>query len=162
MPSNSLEARRGYGGLHPYEQACRRVAVAGRANPQLLMVRLLVESGFRDALRTLNGSPTPEALNAVTWLEGRTDWTRRSDVPPPPPELRRQHILSFEWSCSLLGLDPDYLREHGIDRISGLSHRFTASHLPGLREIRRRWAQAREQYEREQQASVALELASRA
>ena len=123
MPSNSLEARRGYGGLHPYEQACRRVAVAGRANPQLLMVRLLVESGFRDALRTLNGSPTPEALNAVTWQvfesDGRPRFRSASEARCP---TTTSPVAVLQLAESRLGrLKPG--RRYGIAAVPAASNR---------------------------------------
>jgi len=100
----------------------------------------MIESAFRDATKNIQRRAYTAARDAVIWLTAKTDWTRRRDVPSPPPELRREFPFSFEWCCRLLDLNPDELREHGIPRFTGLSHRFTNSHLPGIRGIYEHWA----------------------
>lgn len=116
-----------------------------RANPLLLMLRLTLELALRDALRTHQGRPTSEALDAVTWIVARTDWTRRRG-PIPPEEIRGEIIFSFEWCCSLLDLSAQEIRQRGIRRLSGMNHRSDVW-LPGLPGIRAHWAEAKREYE---------------
>jgi len=119
-----------------------------RAQPVLLMLRLTIELALRDALRVRDGMPTEEALDAVTWIQARTDWTRRRG-PIPPAELRGENVFSFEWCCSLLNLDAEQTRQHGLLRLSGLAH--NSKHwLPGLPGIRAHWQKAHEEYEARQ------------
>jgi hypothetical protein len=62
------------------------------------------------------------ASNAVRWIRARTDWTRialakrmeRWGAPAPPVDVRTEHVLSFEWCCGLLNLNPERIREHGL------------------------------------------------
>lgn len=153
MVSAELAARRGQLGLHPYEVQANRTALLNRADPLLLLCRMTIELAFVDALKTRDGRPTSRALDAVAWIEADLDWTRRG-TPPPPHELRGEYLFSFCHLCSLLNLDPTAVRRDGLVRLSGLSHRFTDSQMPGLPGIRERWREAREQHERTQQPST--------
>lgn len=85
-----------------------------RALPALLFARRLVESAFADACQTRNGQPTECAQDAIRWLEARTDWTLRREMPIPPADIRREFYASFEWACRLLQEHPDHVREHGL------------------------------------------------
>ena len=131
--------------LHAHELNRQRNANATRANPVLLLLRLCIESAFVDALRTRDGVPTPEAIEAAAWIEARTDWTRRPG-PIPPPALREQNVLSYEWCCAALDLDPEQIRQNGLARLSGLAHN-SKQWLPGLHAVREHWARAKEEHE---------------
>jgi hypothetical protein len=116
-----------------------------RANPLLLLLRLTLESAFKDLQHVKHGSPAPEALAAAEWIRASLDWTRR-DCLPPPEELRPQYYFSYEWTCQQLNVDPERTRMEGLRHIHGLG-RCTERWLPGLPEVYERWRQAREQYE---------------
>ncbi len=84
-------------------------------NPLLLLCRLMVEKAFRCACQTHDGMPTEDARDAVEWLTVRLDWTR-DHGPIPPPPLRVEYWLSYEYCCAALGLDPDETRRQGLPR----------------------------------------------
>jgi hypothetical protein len=125
--------------------AGQRNAPATKAHPLLLLLRLTVESAFKDALRTRDGVPTTEAIDAVAWIEADLDWTARRGL-IPPPKVRQEIVFTFAWCCSLLDLDPETIRISGLRHIGGLSHH-SGRWLPGLPEVYERWRQAREQHE---------------
>ena len=62
-----------------------------------------------------------DTADALRFIRARTDWSRvdlekRLRVwgsPAPPFEVRSEFICSFEWACSVLGLNPDEVRRHG-------------------------------------------------
>jgi len=119
---------------------------------------LTIELALRDCLRTHEGRPTQEALDAAIWVEARTDWTRRPG-PIPPEAIRGEIVFSFEWCCSLLNLDAEDIRQHGLPRLSGFAHN-SKQWLPGLDGIRAHWEKAREEYE-ERMAQVQQPLEQR-
>jgi len=131
--------------FHAHELNAQPNANAIRANPALLMLRLTIELALRDCLRTHEGRPTQEALDAAIWVEARTDWTRRPR-PIPPEAIRGEIVFSFEWCCSLLNLDAEDIRQHGLPRLSGFAHN-SKQWLPGLPGIREHWARAKEEHE---------------
>lgn len=90
--------------------------------PALLQTRKLIELAFADAKQVKNGRPTEDALHAVDWIMGRTDWSKLSietrmelwRAPAPPEEIRREFAGTFEWCCQWLGEDPDKVRNTGL------------------------------------------------
>jgi|GEM_PF-1281146 len=129
----------------PAELHAQRNAHATRVNPLLLMARLCVEQALRDCLRTHGGQPTADARDAFEWLNQDLDWTRKRGL-IPPPDARLEFVFSFSWCCSLLDLDPEDIRQHGLCRLSGLAHN-SKQWLPGLPGIREHWARAKEEHE---------------
>ena len=101
-------------------------SVPGREHPLpiLWLAREMIHQGFRDTIRMRNGRPTEDAQLALAWLTERSNWTRiplenrmrRWGQPAPPPELRREFALTFEWCCELLNENPDHVRAHGLPR----------------------------------------------
>lgn len=61
------------------------------------------------------------AACAIRWLRARTDWTRIPierriaawGSPAPPREAILELPLTFEWCCSVLGVNPEDTRRHG-------------------------------------------------
>jgi hypothetical protein len=81
---------------------------------------------------------------AVGWIEDILDWTRlrNSDgtVPIPPKELQSEFILSFEYCCRCLELDPAHVRENGLPSTRLWRENVTQGGLP---RIYRLWAEER-------------------
>ena len=140
-----------------------RVVRDARANPLLLMCRLCIEQALRDCLRTYEGEPTSDARDAYLWLSSDLDWTAKPGSAIPPAEIRSEIIFSFSWCASLLGINVEDIREHGLRRLSGFGHRSDVW-LPGLQGIREHWAKAKREYEarlmqasHQHEASIVLE-----
>ena len=137
--------------LHAFEQAANRARIKSRSDPLLLLCRLAVEQALNDALQVDDaGKPTQIARDAFEWLTAQTNWTKRPGTPIPPVELRRGHVLSFEWCCEQLHFNPDEIRRSGLQRVSGLTHCYSGMRLPGVAGIRQHWQHARQQNERPQ------------
>jgi hypothetical protein len=141
--------------LSPSELNSARVVRDVRANPLLLLLRLCVEGAFVDAQRCRDGVPTPEAIEATAWIEADLDWTARRG-PIPPAAIRAEIIFSFCWCCNLLGLDVEDIRQNGLRRLSGFSHRSDVL-LLGLDGIKQHWQKAREEHEARQLLESAVE-----
>ena len=119
-----------------------REARHSSASRSLLQVRLIVESAFVDALRLREGLPCEEAWPPSNGL--RRDSTGRA-VMGTNPECRIEKSSFFSVSnglAQLLNLNPDELRQHGLQRISGFGHR-SDCWLPGLPGIHAYWQNAR-------------------
>jgi hypothetical protein len=122
-----------------------------RVNSNLFLCRRLLETAFADATHTRNGQPTPEARDALTWIQTDCDWS--TSGLNPPAELRVGYYGSFEWCCGWLGLNPREVREHGIpfpvcSRSAHEWHRIKrrqvnvrngVRYIAGLPDIYRRW-----------------------
>jgi len=117
----------------------------------LLLMTRMIQKAFEAALETnYRGEPTQDALDAVEYIESRTDWTlTRGAI--PPEELRKEFALSFEFCCRWLGYSPQEIRERGLPRAHG--NRETGStfddsrHVPGLDFVRDYWRRRRAYYE---------------
>jgi hypothetical protein len=118
-------------------------------NPLLLLARRAIEEAFEAARKFQDGEPTEDAVDALRWIEDRLDWTRlrRSDgtVPIPPRHLHVDFVLSFDWCCRLLELDPAKIRENGLPRSPRYIEHSTQGGLP---RIYRMWAEERAASER--------------
>jgi hypothetical protein len=83
-----------------------------RVNSNLFLCRRLLETAFADATHTRNGQPTPEARDALDWIQADLDWS--TSGLNPPAELRTGYYGSFQWCCSWLGLNAHEVRERGL------------------------------------------------
>lgn len=81
-------------------------------NANLLLCRLMIEQAFKCACQTEHGAPTPIAYDAVAWLTCDLDWTRTGLM--PPDDIRQEYVLSFQWCCEWLDLNPDVVRQQGL------------------------------------------------
>jgi len=83
-------------------------------------------------------------MDAVAWIEDSLDWTclRNADgtVPIPPRDLQLEAVLSFDWCCRLLELNPAHVRENGLPSTRLWRENVTQGGLP---RIYRLWAEER-------------------
>lgn len=133
-------------------------------NPNLLLCRWMIEQGFRSACRVdQNGMPSEIALESVTWIEQRLDWTRIGLI--PPAEIQEEFYLSFEWCCHWLDLDPDVVRAQGLPLGCASAHttgkrmrirprhdhgRNSRPHVAGLGAVYECWERAAQRHADEQ------------
>ena len=132
------------------------------AFPVLLLARRAVEEAWECATkRFIDGEPGEDAVDSLQWLEASTDWTRlrRSDgsTPIPPREIWDELILTFDWCCRLLELEPAVVREVGLPTSRLWRENCTVG---GLAAIYENWAEQRAAWLRKQsEENLALEIA---
>jgi len=149
---------------------------APHPSPLLLLCRALIENAFADAVRCAQGKPTAEALEALEWIESRTDWTRRKNhkiatgdgsLPIPSEDARKEFPGTFDWCCRWLNEDPDDVRQrglphpvvrdlqpgHGIRAYAPMRSRVARTsvhgkrHVAGVGAVREAWDRARQTYQ---------------
>jgi hypothetical protein len=139
-------------------------------NPLLWLCREMIWQGFHDACQVDDsGAPTTRACESVVWIEQCLDWTTTKTI--PPEDMREEYILSFEFCCSYLNLDPDRVRREGLPRevasvLTRGSKRWrtrprvargghnSRSHVAGLAHVYRIWAAAAERHANEQHSDA--------
>jgi hypothetical protein len=146
-----------------------------RPNATLFLCRWMIEQAFRSAcVVDHDGMPSEIATEAVEWIEARLDWTRTATALIPPEDLRQEFVLSFEWCCRWLDLNPDVVRQQGLPPSCATLHttgkrlrirarydhggRTSRHHVYGMPDVRRIWKAAAKQHAHEQrsQASTAV------
>jgi hypothetical protein len=120
--------------------------------PVLLLARRAVEEAWECAKkRFIDGEPSDEAVEALTWILDDLDWTRlrRADgsVPIPPREMWGELYFSFDWCCRLLEIDPAVVREEGLPS-SRLYHENPT--VGGVSAVYAVWAEQRSAWLRKQ------------
>lgn len=129
-----------------------------RPNATLFLCRWMIEQAFRSVCDA-NGSPSEVAQEAYDWLTCDLDWTHYGIV--PPEDLRQEYVLSFQWCCQWLNLNPDTVRRHGLplgvvlvgtnsrkhvhSRPSNPHGRNSRTHIFGLPDVRAHWRRAAQQ-----------------
>jgi hypothetical protein len=84
-----------------------------------VMAFWLLIHAFHDASQCRNRLV---ASHALRWIRAQTDWTRvplsirmeRWGAPAPPADVRSEYVMSFSWCCSVLSLDEEQTRRHGL------------------------------------------------
>lgn len=119
--------------------------------PALLNSRKAIELAFKEAKLTRFGEPTDVALWALDWIMARTDWTKLNlagrdelwSTPPPPQQIRKEFIGTFDWCCHWLDEDPVDVRNIGLSHQRMFNENTTAG---GVAAIYSSWMAARKDW----------------